>query len=185
MEKDKVLLEKYRNGDIMAFEQFYNRYKNQLYSYIYSILGASAVAEEVLQDLFIELIKKVDSLQVRGELKAYLYTAARNRSISVLRNEKVKTRCLKEMLNMKLVHANGQLDAFDYTIKTEQEKTINSAIANLPPEQREVVVLRIYHDLTFEEIADVCDAPQGTVTSRYKYAIEKLRENLFKEKTHG
>ncbi len=144
MMSDKELLEQYRRGDMSALEQFYRRYKDGLYSYLCTILGAESVAADLLQEIFTEIIKRVDSLDVIGEMRPYLYTAARNKAISVLRNEKAKARCIKEMLSIELISKNHQSDPLKIVIRSEEAHKVNSALMNLPQDQREVIMLRIY-----------------------------------------
>lgn len=113
----------------------------------------------------------------------YLYCAARNEALSRLRKRTVRTRAAAE-----LMYTAELLAPIDGALEAAEEATrVNAALLALPVEQREVVLLKLYQNMTFKEIAHVTGASQSTAASRYRYALAKLREILEAEEamTHG
>lgn len=113
----------------------------------------------------------------------YLYRAARNEALSRLRKHTVRVRAAAE-----LTCTAELLAPIDGALESAEEATrIDAALLALPVEQREVVVLKVYQNLTFKEIARVTGASQNTAASRYRYALAKLKEILESEElvSHG
>lgn len=104
----------------------------------------------------------------------YLYRAARNEALSRLRKRTVRTKVAAE-----LIYTTELLTPNDDALESAEETArINAALLALPVEQREVVVLKVYRNMTFKEIARVTGASQNTAASRYRYALAKLKETL-------
>lgn len=115
--------------------------------------------------------------------EGYLYRAAHNEALSRLRKRTVRTKVAAE-----LIYTTELLAPIDDALESAEEVAqINAALLTLPVEQREVVVLKVYQNMTFKEIARVTGASQNTAASRYRYALAKLKENLEAAETvsHG
>ncbi len=113
----------------------------------------------------------------------YLYRAARNEALSRLRKRSVRTRAAAA-----LIYSSELLAPVETSLESAEEAArVNAALLALPVDQREVVVLKVYQNMTFKEIARVTGASQNTVASRYRYALAKLKEILEAEEamTHG
>ena len=107
----------------------------------------------------------------------YLYRGARNEALSRLRKRVVRTRAAAD-----LVYSAALLASVETSLESAEEAArVNAALLALPMEQREVVVLKIYQNMTFKEIAHVTGASQNTAASRYRYALAKLKEILEEE----
>lgn len=113
----------------------------------------------------------------------YLYRVARNEALSRLRKRSVRTKAASELIYAAELFApiEGLLES------AEEAARVNAALLALPVEQREVVVLKLYQNMTFQEIARVTGASQNTAASRYRYALAKMKEILEREEamTHG
>ena len=113
----------------------------------------------------------------------YLYRAARNEALSRLRKRSVRTRAAEE-----LIYSGELLASVETSLESAEEAArVNLALLALPVDQREVVVLKVYQNMTFKEIARVTGASQNTAASRYRYALAKLKEILEEEEAvpHG
>ena len=113
----------------------------------------------------------------------YLYRAARNEALSRLRKRTVRTRAAAELqYEVAMLEAPGGASEL-----AEEAAQVNAALLALPWEKREVVVLKVYENMTFKEIARVTGASQNTAASRYRYALAKLKEILEAEEAvpHG
>jgi RNA polymerase sigma-70 factor, ECF subfamily len=124
-----------------------------------------ATAEDAVQQVFLKLLRGETS--VPQTPIAYLYRAVRNTSFNLRRDRKHETGLADQ--EKWFVHERGA---------PEEVLALQTALRELPEEQREVVFLRIWSGLTLQEIADATKMPMNTVASRYRYALEKLRERL-------
>lgn len=167
------LLARYQRGDLEAFTQIYERFKAGLYGYALSLCGSAARAQDVTQDVWIKFIERVEKLPPDTRLGAYLYTVLRNRVIDDARRRKSEQKALEHQ---------GKQEALvlpaDPVAGAEEAARLNEALAELPEEQRETVLLRLYGAFTFEEMAELTGAPAKTVMSRHRLALEKLRAAL-------
>lgn len=153
-------------------EDLYDTYARSLFRYAYAITRSAEDAEDVLQEVFAKIARERRRLISPEAIKAYLFTAVRNSSYSILRTKHRRDRFTDEWANeAKWIDD----DAADAVI---QSHVMRSAFAGLPPEQREVLVLKVYEEMSFKEIAEAVGSSINTVASRYRYAIAKLREIL-------
>jgi RNA polymerase sigma-70 factor (ECF subfamily) len=165
---DRRLADRIAAGDPAALEAVYDAYSGAIYRQALSILECRADAEDVVQDVFLKLVRR------RGgpilDLKAYLLTAARHQACSSLRRSApIDLMADPELLSRPVERgAEPRLD----------RQEIQDALEALPDDQREVVVLKVYEQMTFEEISRRVRASANTVASRYRYALKKLRRTL-------
>jgi RNA polymerase sigma-70 factor, ECF subfamily len=155
-------------GDVAALEAVYDAYAGAVYRQAMAVLGSVADAEDVVQEVFLHLVRR------RGgpirDLKAYLLTAARRQSCSTLRRRRQDELAAA-------VEAPRPVPSVCPSALTDGE-VIRQALRALPSRQRDVVFLKVYEQLTFEEIGRVVRASANTVASRYRYALQKLRRAL-------
>jgi RNA polymerase sigma-70 factor, ECF subfamily len=165
---DRELSERIAAGDTGALEELYDAYSGAIYRQALAILGSAADAEDVLQDVFLQLVRR------RGDpirdLKAYLLTAARHHACSSLRRRRRHAPDGAPEALMPPPACSLQ--------PPEDLAVVREALRTLPAEQRQVVILRIYEELTFAEIGRAVRASVNTVASRYRYALKKLRQAL-------
>jgi RNA polymerase sigma-70 factor (ECF subfamily) len=143
----------------------YDRYGASLHRVLCAMLGSAADAEDALQEVFARLAE--GRAQGVRDLKAYLFTAARNEALSVLRRRRrdaLFATCLP-----------GLIRPAKPVEEEVREAGLVALLQRLPPEQREVVALKVFEQMTFAEIALLVKAPPNTVAARYRYAIRKLR----------
>ena len=146
----------------------YDRLGASLYRYALMILADPAGAADVVQQVFVGLIQKHD-VAIASE-ERYLRRAVRNECYSTLRRRRRDSIPDEEPALLEAVASGGA--------EPEEMLTLERAIRALPPEQREVLHLKVYDGFTFQEIADQMDESINTIASRYRYAIDKLREHL-------
>lgn len=174
MFKDKLLLWKMKCGSSEALCRVYDKYKDDLLSLAIALLHDVDIAEDVVHDVFVSFAQSVDTFRLTGSLKGYLLTCVAN-----LSRDKYRT------MNRDLVIPNerglaiSDLRMPDQTaISIEELQQLRDAIAQLPYEQREVVILHLQGGKTFRQIAALKDSSIGTIQSRYRYGINKLRQIL-------
>ena len=163
------VLQRLAAGDLSALEDVYDRHAAPLYRLALSILGSEADAEDVVQDVLLGLMRRRGA-RIR-DLRLYLLASARHRAISLLRRRR------REVLDGQSQSTLFEASVHD-PVEAVRAREIGELLLGLPPEQREVIVLKVYDEMTFAEIARVVKARPNTVASRYRYAVEKLRRFL-------
>jgi RNA polymerase sigma-70 factor (ECF subfamily) len=170
-------------GDITGLEALYERYHRQVYAYLLAMLRSQHEAEDVTQDIFVKLHTQIGSYRFQSPFHHWLFRLARNQAIDHLRREKVRSTSsldaepeegtpLRERVPS---HARG---ADEDLLADERAARVRTAVQALPESFREVVVLREWEDLAYEEIAERLDLSVGTVKSRLFRARDQLERLL-------
>ena len=170
---DESLIAKALNGDQHAWQQLVNRHKSALYYFGLRLLGSSADAHDLLQDVLMVLCRNLGQYRGDSSFKSWLFGIANYRAMDMLRRRKVSesddslaeivadTECLSEQLATAQQH-----------LKVQQQ------LRALPFEQRLVLELKFYQQFTFDEIAVQLAISSNTVKSRFYAALEKMRLQL-------
>lgn len=180
-ETDEALMARVAEGDALAFAAIYDRHHRQAYSLARRITGQGGGAEDATQDAFFSLWGGAARFDPnRGRLTSWLLTLVRNRSIDLLR------RGAPHAAHQDLFeHAAERIEAPERTEEKVQEmqesEQTRRLVAELPPEQREVIDLAYFAGYTQAEIAARVGVPLGTVKSRVRLGLEKLRDNVERE----
>ena len=151
--------------DHAAVRTLYERHGPALLAYAISLLRDRAASEDVLHQVFVKLLQ--GHLGIGGAPVHYLYRAIRNAAFNYRRNHARETELPS---NGHWLESPPGLEAMGLAVQ--------SALDDLPDEQREVIILRVWGQMTFEEAALALDIPVNTAASRYRYALAKLREQL-------
>lgn len=173
MKSDWELISSYRAGNTEGFKEFYKKHSRALYFYVLSLVRDRETAEELVQDTFLAVIRHVDQLQKRADLRPYLVRTSRNHALDFLRHRLRTKKVLKALASDLSYRSRSEPD--DSIETHENEQQLVSVLRRLSDEQREVVVLRNLVGMTFQEITEVTGSPLGSVASRYRYGMEKLR----------
>jgi RNA polymerase sigma-70 factor (ECF subfamily) len=173
---DERLLEQAAEGNAAAWQSLYERYRDPIFRFAFRMLGSVEGAEDVAQDCFLSLIRDSTRFDAtRASLRTYLYAAARNQALK--RYQSFSRELALDDLADEPPSAERQ-GPMALVLDNELAGEIAQAIANLPPLQREALVLFEYEDLSLAEIAAVVGADPGTVKGRLFRAREKLRTSL-------
>jgi len=173
---DVALLKAIAGKDEKAVSQLYDRYRVVLFGLLVRILNNREEAEDVLQELFLQVWHRAGDYDPnRGRPFTWLVTLARSRAIDRLRSvasrERVATESAREVVE-------EVSDAVADAVRSEQRGIVTSALSQLPEEQQKALVLAYFDGLTQSEIADRLGAPLGTVKTRMRAGMMKLREVL-------
>jgi RNA polymerase sigma-70 factor, ECF subfamily len=153
----------------------YDRHGSTLFRYALLITANHALAEDALQQAFAKLAAMGRRIAELAAVDAYLRSAVRNECYRLLQSPRLAETTPALLEPAVASDAAADLEAQD------QRQAIESALRQLPPEQREIVHLKIYEGLTFQQIADLLAIPLHTAASRYRYAADKLRQSLCSE----
>ena len=171
---DNLLLAGLTAGDERTFADLYDQYGTRLYRTAYGMLGRREDAEDAVQDVFAALLRSRKGLAGVNDLTAYLFSALRHAAVRCAERRKREPATSNNIEDIPAITANEQRER-GIADKSEQ---LEKALRKLPEEQREVVLLKIDGQLTYAQIAEVLEISINTAASRYRYALEKLREML-------
>jgi len=177
MLSDKRLVLQARRGCRESMREIYDKYKDYLLTLANALLYDIASAEDVVHDVFVSFAESIEDFQLRTNLKAYLAKCVRNQALNSIRNRKIHADKYSEIY-VESCCSDGPVQV---QIKKEASSQLRQALAKLPFDQREVVVLHIKADLSFRQIAAMLDISINTAQGRYRYGIEKLRSMLNRE----
>ena len=175
---DAALMEQLIRREPRALELLYDRYSRAVYSLVLRIAQQTASAEEIVQDVFLQLWRNAHLYQAaRGPLEPWLFTVARNRALDHLRLKREKQRRREETLELQpaAVAAPNPEDVMDRQRRAERVRGLMRA---LPEQQRRAIELAFFEGLTHSEIAAALREPLGTVKSWIRSGLLRLREAL-------
>jgi RNA polymerase sigma-70 factor, ECF subfamily len=180
MIEDKLLLYRFKRGDPEALRRIYQKYEVYLLTIATALLNDKNSAEDVLHDFFVWFAQSASAIKLEGNLRSFLATCVANRCRDLLRKRKSNPELIESAASF-VSKEKGPVFA---AVCSEQLEKLANAIAMLPFEQREVIVLHIKAGLMFKQIAILQDTSVNTVQSRYRYGIDKLRSILNSEVTN-
>ena len=180
---DADLIEAFNNGDEEAFSRLINRYKGPLFAYLFRLSGDRNAADDIFQEVFIKVVRKLSSYREQERFSAWLFTVAHH---AVMDHFRSVSRRREDSLD---AAAEGTLSPGErlpspepgperVLEQMERAGAIQAAFNRLSPEQREVFVLRHYSGLAFKEIAEIAGVPIGTVLARMSRALARMRREL-------
>ena len=178
---DPALLAKIVKGDQQAFSQLYDHSSTLLYTLAFRIVGNREEADELLQDVYLEVWRKVARYDIgRGSPLAWLITLTRSRAIDRLRTRSSKGKTEMPPMDATMSSRVPDLGPSPYETQADQElrMAIGAAMTGLPQGQQQAIELAYYEGLSHQEIAARLNQPLGTVKTRIKLGLAKLRETL-------
>ena len=180
---DEELMQRYRDGDANAFEILYARHKGPVYRYVLRQCGVAAQAEELFQDVWMNLIRARERYEVRAKFTTWLYTLAHHRVIDHYRRQAAgapisydddpdDAPLVEQVPDSEWKQPDSELE------RRRQAQQLLALLKQLPAAQRETFLLREEGGLTLEEIAAATGVSMETAKSRLRYALAKLRQGL-------
>ncbi len=176
---DQQLIAQYLEGDENAFKELLNRYQQKIYTSIYLFVKDDALAEDIFQEVFIKIINTLRSGKYNheGKFGQWAMRISYNLCVDYFRRSKRRP----------VVHSNENFDIFDILhthepdaeqliMRSQTHDRIRLLVDMLPPEQREVVILRHYADMSFKEIAAITRVSINTALGRMRYALINIRK---------
>ena len=177
---EEALVARSRDGDVDAFNRIVDMYQRPMYNLALRILGDAPAAEDATQDAFISAFRNIGRFK-DGNLKSWLFTIAANRCRDMLRARSVRPAESLDSEDTTLDPPSHTESPEDYAVRREMGRSIQQALAALPPDQRLAVVLIDVQGLAYEEAAEVMGINVGTVKSRLSRGRGRVRD-LLREK---
>ena len=176
---DGQLLTLIAGSDRGALEALYNRYAGPVFSLAMNILRDQGAAEEVTQDAFFNVWRRASSYHAqRGKVTSWLFSIAHHRSIDEVRRRSRQQMHVQYGVDLSNRPSQDGVDPVEFAATRSDRGHLENALSTLRPEQREVVVLAYFGGLTHTEIATRLQQPLGTVKTRMRLALRRLRQVL-------
>jgi len=180
---DSQLVEHFLDGNDACFETLLNRHKDKIFTTIIMIVKDSYLAEDIFQETFIKIVKMLRSGKYAddGRFAQYAVRIARNMAIDYFRRTKNRPMIngeTGESILDSMSFADNQQKEME---KSEATSTIRKLVDELPDDQKEVLLLRHYGDMSFKEIADLTKVPLNTALGRMRYALINMRKLIDKK----
>ncbi|MEZ4949415.1 MAG: sigma-70 family RNA polymerase sigma factor [Saprospiraceae bacterium] len=178
---DQQLIDRYLTGDERAFEELLSRYQDKIYTSIYLFVKDDALAQDIFQEVFIKIIKTLreGKYNHEGKFSQWAMRIAYNLCVDYFRRGKrrsivqpTETFDIFDVLSSKDDNAEQQI------IRSQTHDKVRNLVDMLPPEQREVVILRHYADMSFKEIAALTRVSINTALGRMRYALINIRKMI-------
>jgi RNA polymerase sigma-70 factor (ECF subfamily) len=176
----RMLLAELRSGSTTGFDRAYDAYRQRIYSFLLRMVASPALAEDLLQDVFIKLATKARVLREDTNLKAWLFTVARNAVISHMRWRAAESRNLEALRTGELGNALTPQHAAEFA---QTHALLETALASLAPKYREVLLLVAVEGLSPSEAAQVIGIKSEALRQRLSRARQQVSEVLLAEQT--
>jgi RNA polymerase sigma-70 factor, ECF subfamily len=184
---DEQLVEACRGGELAAFDILVDRWQRKIRGAVYRVVRSEEEAQDICQEAFLKAFRGLDSFKGEARFSSWLYQIALNLSRDRLRRR--KTRNWVSLDNLDDAPRSGSsrapAEAERIVEALEVQERVASAVASLPEEQREAVILKEYQGLTFLEIAEIQGVPVSTVKTRLYRGLSVLRERLVRQGLEG
>ena len=181
---DQTLVKQYIAGDSKSFEQLIERHKNRLFSYIYYMVKNRHKAEDIFQDTCFKAISSMldGKYSESGRFLPWITRIAHNLIVDHFRQEKQLNVCSTDSFSVPLLNSFHYSDRTieDEMVQNQIHEDVRNLINHLPDEQKEVILLRHYGDLSFKEIADYTGVSINTALGRMRYALINLHKLIKK-----
>jgi len=181
---DEDLMKSCSEGDMRAFELIVLRYKDAIFNFIYHFVADYHRAQDISQETFLRVLKNVDRYRSRNKFKTWLYRIAVNLCKNELR-DRTRHKALSldnvdlDIMNLSQDHYTSPDKAYE---KEEIRRLVENAVNSLPEDQRMIIIMREYQDLSYEEIASALNCSLGAVKSRIYRARQNIKKMLVEAK---
>ena len=182
---DEELVARSKTGDTESFNQLVKRWERPIFALAYRTLGREEDARDVTQETFLRAFRALGGFKGDAKFSSWLYRIALNLCRDWIRKDR-RAPMMAVPEGVELEHLNAERQPMesveDIAARAELSRVVARAMESLPPEQRQAIILKEYHGLTFQEIADLMKCPLSTVKTRVYQGLSTLRATLGEEK---
>lgn len=170
---DEIYIQRFKSGESTAFGELYDRYSKKIYRYVYYKIFNKEVTEDIVSDVFYKALERIDSYDPKkGLFSAWLYRIARNTVID-------KYRMKRETVDIEDIFDLGEDERTEEKLDAEATlKKISKYLETLTPKQREIVILRVWEEMSYKEIAEIVGGTEGSVKMTFSRTIREVREKM-------
>jgi len=183
---DYELLKKFRKGDSAAFEELVNRHRQLMFNFIYRMVSSQEAADDLFQETWLKVLRNADAYEPKAKFTTWALQIARNTVLDHFKRENLRQHASldatvgdDEATFASVVPGDGPMPD-EHLQSAEVREEVQKGIARLPARQREALVLRMYHELPYEDIAKLMGTPEGTAKYWVHEAVQALSEHLEK-----
>lgn len=174
---DKVLIDRFLEGDESAFNLLFEKYKRKIYLIAYRLLGNHEDANDITQETLIKIYKELKNFRNESSLYTWIYRITINLSLNLLKKKKLRSFFDFEEVDEWLFKDDRQSPELSFR-ENELSNKIQEALKKLPEKQRTVFTLRYYDELSYEEISEILGTSVGALKANYFHAVNKLQKEL-------
>lgn len=175
-EQDELIISLERN---QALEIIMNSYGNEIKRLIYTYVKNEADTDDIAQEVFVTVYKKLHTFQKQSSLKSWLYSIAINKSKDYLRSWQVRNRNLMKRITREKKIKQPNLKSIEHrVVKDEENRKLITQIMELPLKYREVIILYYFNDFSTREISNITKVKDATIRTRLRRARERLKQNI-------
>lgn len=174
-EDDRGLTRRAQQGESGAFDELVERYKKEIFRLAYRFVGNPEDAHDIAQEVFLKAYLSLPSFRGDSTFRTWIYRIAMNLSINHVRSAAVARRSDVPVEELDPAKSGKVLSSI---LSGEVSDRLRLAVENLPPKQRETMILKVYHDLKYTEIAEIMGCSVGTSKANFFHAVNALREAL-------
>jgi RNA polymerase sigma-70 factor (ECF subfamily) len=175
---DLILVERFKGGDKKAFEELVLKYQKEIYFLAYRMVLTKEDAADVVQETFVQVFRKIHQFRSSSAFKTWLYRIAMNQCKNFLRTLK-KNR--ESALVEDYILTNPKDSQPDILLREERLRVITERIEKLPKKQKAILILRIYQNLSYNEIAEIVGGSVGSARVNFHHAIENIKRLMGKD----
>jgi len=177
------LVERAREGDVVAFERLIASYQSKVYTFAFAFTGSPDVAQDLAQDALVKVYKSLGSFRFQSAFSTWLYSIVKNTYLDAVKSRAGRERALEEPLTERdVADLHEAATAEERLLQKESRRTLLRALRQVPVAYRTVVALADVQGLGYEEIAGALGVPVGTVKSRLKRGRDALKDALFRQR---
>ena len=175
--KDNILITRAKHGDQSALEELIRHWYQPIYKYLVRKTGNTCIASDLTQETFLKMIRYIGQYKEMQKFKAWLFQIARNVCYDGFRREKE----IPSGISKEFVRGESLETPEKYMQAKQMSERVRDALSQLPDMQRDVLILRFYHELKIKEIAQITNTVNATVKSRLRQGMEKMKRAVGEE----
>ncbi len=177
MNSERLWIEQAQAGDLRAFEKLVKAYQGSVYNLTYRMLGNAGDAEDAAQETFLRAYSNLSSYDPQRKFSSWLFAIASNYCVDQLRRRRLNWLSVEELPPWEPLRSETP-DPEEYALQQADSRQVQALLDTLPPDYRLVVVLRYWHEHSYQEIAEITQSTVGAVKSRLHRARRMLAEAL-------